>query len=405
MPKRLHPFAVGVDWLQVFCEFREQIPDIGSAGNVHWRRTDFPTAQFLQRIEVYYNNGEYTQKFADVLCLPRLSCLKKNAAQLKILNKWLYTSSWFQILAETMRELRLKYISISRIDLYYDCIKYQNGRKPKQIILDYIDRKVLKIGINRGYIAFNDWGYTIAENTTKPTIEVSKSLPNVNGITWGRKGYIQTQIYNKSLEMREQKHKEWIAAMWENVGLTGEDVWRTEIRIQKTGKDLQLLDSGDLFSLGISEIADTERIYELFLTYADRQMRFVKADYHAKKQQMKPIILFPDHLTTPQYRPKHAYVASGTNRTLSMVKNYLGSISAELGRLQDSWKVRMYAQKLSDAQTTLEWLFQHYEFGEPRPSKSPEIKWLARKLLEEEWQGEILTPKQQRPNLFSHAAH
>ena len=405
MPKKYHPFACGIDWLQVFCEFQQNIPDVGKFCDVAWRRADYPTAQFLQRIEVYVNDGKCTQKFADVMCSPRLSCLKKSAAQLKIVNKWLYTSAWFKFLSEVMRALSLKYISISRVDVYYDCIKYQNGRKPKQLILDYIDRKVLKIGINRGYIAFNDWGYSIAANTTKEAISVSKSLPNVNGITWGRKGYIQTQIYNKSLEMREQKHKEWIARMWEEVGLTSEDVWRTEIRIQKTGKDLQLLDSGDMFSLGISEVADAERIYELFLTYADKQMRFVKADYHAKKQQMKPIVLFPDRLTTPQYRTKHAYIASGTNKTLCTVQNYLGTISAELGKMQDSWKARMYAQKLTDAQATLEWLFQHYEFGEPIPSKCPEIKWLARKLLNEEWSEEVLEPTKQQPNLFSHADH
>ena len=405
MAKKVHTYCSGIDWLQLYCLSMRDIPEKGSVGNIRWVRRQYPTAQYLEIIEVYARDEKCTQKFAEVLCRPRLSCLNPRAHQLKIVNKWLYTSRWFHYLKETISALHLQYKSISRLDLYYDCIKYQNGRKPRTLVSDYISRKVLKIGINRGYIAFNDWGYNIPITTQKEAISLNKTLPNINGITWGNKGYIQTQIYNKSLEMRSVKHKEWIARMWSDAGLIGEDVWRTEIRIQKSGKELQLLETGDLFALGISEVADEERIYETFLTYAEKQLRFVKSDYHAKKQQMKPVELFPPLNSLPTFKPKHVCNVSGTNRTLRMVQNYLVQASITLRQSASDAVTRSYAQRLEDAEKTLEWLFREYQFGQPQPRHSPEFEWLARKTLSENWSGEILKPQYPHGTLFAPATH
>lgn len=415
MPKVNFPYTVGVDWLQLYVKFHTNLPERGRQGNITFAAHDFPTPQFLRKIEVYWNDGQATQKFCEVLCVPRLTALPKSAGMLKVENKWLYTSVWFAALSEVMHVLDMEFCSISRIDLYWDCIRYQNGLYPKKLIADYISRKVLKIGINRGYIAFNDWGYNIPISDNNKAISVQKTLPNINGITWGQKGYIQTQIYNKSLEMRSVKYKEWIARAWEDAGLRGADVWRTEIRVQKSGKDMLLIESGDLFALGMNEIADEYRVLETFLAYAQKHVRFVKADYHAKKQQMQPIDLFCARFDKLRVKPKHASRSTGTNRVLRMVVNYLTATAATIAEVAPNARERSYATRLSDAATTLEHLFEHYEFGEPTSKFSPEMKWLSARLLAERWQQEaeqvkraakkpkleILSPQR---NLFNAAA-
>lgn len=381
MAKTRYKYAFGVDWLQVYCFQSAPIVSVGSQGFISWKRKDYPTAQFLECVEVYASDGAARYLFARVLITPRLSCLDFRASQVKIENKWLYTQLWLPRLRECLAVLHLVYRSISRVDLFFDCIRYQNGFSPKVLIAKYIQQKILKIGINRGYIAFNDWGYNIAGATSKEAIAVSKSLPNVNGITWGQKGYIQTQIYNKSLEMRNVKHKEWIARMWRDCGLNGGDVWRTEIRVQKSGKGLQLLDSGDLFALGIDELKNDQRIYETFLAYAEKQCRFVVADYHKKRQQMKSIALFPALPDPLPIRTKQACNVSGTNRTLRIVQHYLENTCDVLKGSTQKGRFRTYANKLADASAALETMFTNYEFGKPSPRYAPEMRWLSAQVL------------------------
>ena len=385
MPKVKYPFVCGVDWLQIYVKLQSDLPEKGRVGNVCWVFYEYPTPQFKYKFDVYFNDGKSTSKFCEVLARPRITSLPINAAMLKVVNKHLYTSSWFSALSEILAAMKLEYVSVSRIDVYYDCVKYQNGLLPRSLVLGYIERKYLKIGINRGYIAFNDWGYNIPIDTRKDTIKVEKSLPNVNGITFGNKGYIQTQIYNKSLELRQVKHKEWIARSWDDVGLRGGDVWRTEIRIQKGGKSLQLMESGDLFALGMGELTDEYRIFELFLAYADKQMKFVKADYHAKRQQMKKVELFNADYSQLTIKPKHAYRFAGTNKTLRMVVNYLNATARAIEETTPDCRERSYANRLIDAATTLEYLFEHYEFGESKSSYAPEIKWLTARMMADKW--------------------
>lgn len=385
MPKVDYPFVCGVDWLQLYGKFKNDLPERGRSGNVSWIARDFPTPQFKGKLEVYFRDEKCTSLFCEVLFNPRLSSLPVSAAMLKVENKWLYTSSWFSALSEVMAAIGLEYVSISRIDVYYDCIKFQNGLLPRKLVADYILRKVLKIGINRGYIAFNDWGYNIPCGTKKDTISVQKTLPNINGITWGNKGYIQTQIYNKSLELREKKYKEWIVRSWADAGLIGNDVWRCEIRIQKQGKSLQLLESGDMFALGMNEVADEFRVFELFLAYAEKQLRFVKADYHAKRQQMKKIDLFAANMDKVTIKPRHVYDFGNTNKTLRVVVNYLAATAAKINETMPDARIRSYANRLTDAADTLELMYKGYDWGEPKQRTNPEFQWLSARLMNEKW--------------------
>jgi hypothetical protein len=227
-----------------------------------------------------------------------------------------------------MAALPIEFRSITRVDLACDFNKFYGGLSPRLFIKRYLNGEILKIGINRGYMSFRDMGYVIANGSQRLPDGFKKGLPDFNAITWGTKGYVQTQLYNKSLELREGKFKPWIFSSWERAKLDTNDVWRVEFRIQGAGKECQLLETGDLFAFGTSDIADIERIYQMYSVYADRYFRFVKADYHVKKTQMTPIKFFSYSLDLePSVKLKINPVKVHSNKTATMVCNFLNEYS------------------------------------------------------------------------------
>lgn len=374
--KTNYPYLCGVDWLSIYCH-TDPLSNC-DYGEFRLVVDEFRTPQYKNRARVFFRN-DLKIPFCEILFGPTLSVMDIRSCHLRILNKHLYECGWYLRLQKVLLTLRMQYRSITRIDLYYDCNKFKNGRLPKSLALDYISKKVLKIGINRGQISFKDYGYAIAQNTTKDAVQVNVGLPNINAITWGNKGYIQTQLYNKSLELREVKFKQHIVDAWERVGLNPSEVWRTEIRIQKQGLSLQLLDTGDMWALGPDDVANNERIYEVFLAYAAKHMRFVVADYHRKRQQMLPIDLFSYSSDIQQVvKPRIARNSAATFREARRVHTFLRGLADLVHNSDIIVRDRLAADKLYGAAGVIykimppEWLDTL-----PRERVSPRVELTA----------------------------
>lgn len=326
MPKLNYSYVVGLDWLTVYCRQHRQLCTM-EINQFSCTDEIFPTLNYSRKLSVKIAHGSKYLPFAEILHEVKGSIMPPRSVHLRILNEWLYTSTWYKSMRELIWSLGLEYVSISRIDVYADFNKFYAGRTPLRLIQDYLSGKVLKIGINRGYLSFDNMGYVISNGARKLPDGFHVNKPAINGITWGRKGYIQTQLYNKSKELRDVKFKPWIYETWQQYGLDVNNVWRLEFRIQKEGKSLQLLDSGDLFQLGISDMSDFHRIHDLFTAYVIKYARFVLRDYHVKKQQMDNIRLFGD-ITENQavIRPKINQEHIASNRTAKIVRNFLDQL-------------------------------------------------------------------------------
>lgn len=291
MPKVHYPYVVSVDWIQVYGLLHSPLETL-KPKSFSIKVEDYPTAQFLRRSTISYEIDGRIRVFAHILHQARTSVIKENACQIKVINEQLYTAGWVSRLRSMIQELNIEYKSISRLDICADFNKLYKGLHPLTLIKGYLTQKYLKIGINQGYVAFKSMGYLISNQTKSLSKNFSLGTQEYNGVTWGSKGYVQTQLYNKTQELRDKGTKPWIVEQWINAGLDINNVWRLEFRIQKAGKSLELMETGDIFSLGLSEISDEHRFLELFQSYVDKYARFVKRDYHVKKQQMTPIILF-----------------------------------------------------------------------------------------------------------------
>lgn len=390
MAKLNYPFACGIDWLQVFVFLHSPLEN-KEIGDVRVTVSDYPTAQFLEKAEISLRFESKWLPFAIILFKPRTSVLPSYAAQMKLENRALYEENLMPRLSYVFSVLNIEYRSISRVDIFYDCNKFWGGRSPRQFLTDYTRQKVLKIGINRGFLNFDNFGYQVANGSKKMPAGFRVGSPLWTGCTWGSKDYIQAQIYNKSEELRKVKYKPHIVAMWEDCGLDPECVWRSEIRIKKQGKHLQLIESGDLFSLGAFEIANQERIWELFKEYSDKYFRFVFRDYHAKRQQMRPCRLFGqlvDNQTS--IKRKIHFHQTHSNRVTSMVVNYLGRLKELLGQGIVLEVNKHIAADVDAVMRQIQNTFPNYFFNENNKSDFDVFRRLNDMLLRREWQGEKL---------------
>lgn len=330
MPKIHYPLAISIDWLSIYC-FRHGDLSHDCKFFSCVVEQDYPTTQYLSRAIIKWKEGSRVEKFAELLFRPRLSSMPPAGVHFRILNEPLYTSDWFRRYAIIMSTLPLEFRSVSRIDLCADFNKFYKGMSPRLLIKKYLNGDILKVGINQGYLSFRNMGYVISGNASRLPQGFKKGVPDINAITWGSKGYVQTQLYNKTRELRDVKFKPWIYQLWQRCGLDTEDVWRLEFRVQGAGKEMQLLESGDLFALGVSDVSDQAKIYDKFLTYAERYFRFVKADYHVKKTQMKPIVFFSrDADYEPSVKLKINPTRTSSNRTSTMVCNFLNKLDKSI---------------------------------------------------------------------------
>lgn len=326
MPKLNYPFVIGVDWLSLYghqkAEFVQEKNDVYSTTLEEYR-----TPQYSRRMIIKFNEGGKYLPFAELLFSPCITSIHPLSCQLRVLNRGLYLPGWLSNLSLLLRSLPFEYRSMTRIDIYADFNKFYRGLLPSTLIDNYIKAKFLKIGINNGYLSFKSMGYTIANNSAALPKGFSVDSAQYNGITWGHKGYCQTQLYNKTLELREVKYKPWIVESWEQAGLDTSNVWRLEFRLQKAAKDVKFLDTDTEGQLSLMDLVEPQRIIGLFRMCVDKYARFVKRDYHVKKQDMNPVILFSqvaEYHTNIEF--KIHKVKTATNRTAKVVANVLNGL-------------------------------------------------------------------------------
>lgn len=363
-------YVVGLDWLQLYCYNHATSVGFKSVG--HWRvaDNDYPTKQYARRaVFSIFENGSPFQ-YAELLYFPRVSSINPRSCQLRILNAALYRQDWYYWLCSLFSSFPLEYRSISRIDVYADFNRFAFHLHPKALIHGFVNRNILKIGVQRGYINFDNMGYQVASNDNSNSDVNFADMPNYNAITFGSKGYVQTQIYCKSKELRDVKYKDWIYQTWVAAGLDTNDVWRLEFRIQKGGKDLILLDSSDMFCVGISEICSSARIMDLFFSYCDRYARFVYRDGHVKRQQMRKVVLFSENPDfDPCFKLKSRKTKAGSRRGVVQCLNYLNALEESIEKGEIELQGYHHQGAIMQVRNVLNQLFPAYDFTALKTNK------------------------------------
>lgn len=214
------PLSVNLDWLSFradapvhFFPSEQQIfEEYGEIVLEHQKRG---AGMFLNLYKVFWN-GEHV---AHLLSGPRdAKTSPPDVVKVEILNHVLYSSETPAVIEAMCKELGLCIRNTSRIDISID-------------------------GANRLPVFMN--GFLKQKRTAKRRIEiVGKAKPqgkvfdkkyNFNSFKIGgaEKSIV---IYNKTSEL-EYSHKNYIRAAWDKAGIDykGQDVWRTELRLNSEG--------------------------------------------------------------------------------------------------------------------------------------------------------------------------
>lgn len=305
MNKNIRPYVISIDWLSIHVhrcmDFSFDRMDITYLYATDEQKTKFTfedsghgSKTYNHIINVYMSG----QEFADLSFMPRQKEINSLSCSIRIVNKQLYEPNLMQNIAEFLTLYSFRFIGISRIDIAYDCNELYGGLRPEKLISKYLKGEIIKYGNSGGYTQFSQnynlsvdgFGkldlsedVVICQNiheyeTTKTLVDGSstKKPISTHTITWGTKASaVQTQLYNKSLEMKTKKYKQHIAYRWLNAGLDiSKDVWRVEIRINSAGRLLENARTSETHILNMQDILFSEQLEIIFQSYANKYFKF-----------------------------------------------------------------------------------------------------------------------------------
>lgn len=232
------------------------------------------TKQFAHCYNILPRGANYS--VAVVQCCPRAGILNPRAVIIKLANYLLYTENLTNYIDKMLNELYIEAKSVSRLDLAIDFYEFENGYKPEQLIRDYLNGEIIRVGQGVGRVFFAQ------RQTTDGKTKETKTAISYNGLQFGSKSSIaNVYLYNKTRELTEAKsegHKDkpHIRESWKLNGLNEEerDVWRLEVSLKPEALVFADGNTGELLDFKKWETA-LDNAQLIFGTYVDKLFKFV----------------------------------------------------------------------------------------------------------------------------------
>lgn len=259
---------ISIDYLQLYCDASH----LSYAEEFTAEAEEYGTKNF-EILEKVYLQGSL---FATVQRKPRSDILQPYAAIIKFENSLLYYVDAELIITNFLQQCQLFILSITRIDIAVDFKKFQKGLLPQNLIKGFMKEKYLKNGRGK---------YTIIGN--------QKNALDVSYLRFGTKSSdINVYLYNKSLEMREQTFKPYIAEQWKQLaGSPLEDVWRLEFSLTAKATTFVDLATGEVENIDLSILSNNQQKKRLVSALEKRYFEFKINDGQANKSRMKRLQL------------------------------------------------------------------------------------------------------------------
>lgn len=216
------------------------------------------------------------EEVASLVADPHSEILKMDSGLLKVVNKFLYQKDLLVYVKKLLRDLKLEFRTISRIDICVDFLKFSSGLQPANFIKNYMAGKYVKTGKGKGKAVFNNTARGIEYESLKFGSETSD---------------VTYYLYNKSQEMKDVKNKQWIRDNWTANGWDGKhDVWRLEFSLKSNTQTIIDPETGEAF-FSFKDLEIANRIEDIFKFHFDRYFRFVYGKKKCRKDRMKPLNL------------------------------------------------------------------------------------------------------------------
>lgn len=267
MDRRKHKRAVFLDWLELFCSEPSTIPHNAE----YFKRNGY---EVLERA---YGTPQYSEMFTLVEDgFPMIEIRRNpyslrsqggifqpNNCHVRLTNRACYLDSPIDYIRRFLLAHNYQYNALTRIDVCHDFNEFDNGKNPQNFVSDYMKERILKINQSRLAAHGKDnW------NERK-----------WNSLKWGSPtSIVSTKLYNKSLEMREQKAKYYIIDRWEECGLdTERDVWRIEFSLKPAAQAQFNKQTGEYVELNLSSYDTPDKLLKRFLVLEEHYFHFKTA--------------------------------------------------------------------------------------------------------------------------------
>lgn len=329
----------------------------------------------------------FTIKHKDfVIChvhmCPRSSALDIKGCAVKAGNRLLYSCSWSQYLHDVIDALGLKVVSLTRVDVCCDFVKFANDLLPSDFIHHYLrdtcdefpttyirrgSNKYCCIGVKR--MLSQD------EKINKDSL-IDAVESSFDYIRWGsRSSGCSVYLYNKWQELKDKKSKPWILQSWIDAGIIEDPekagdpehpVYRLELSIQAKGmnvkdvdrkaadtpaipkgkgkkkKEERLFSANDYRKLSVDDFATQTRVEQTFWSYADRYFSFKICEGQKYVKDMKTLVLFDEMNLEPTLKPIYFNTSLNAGRAEHNASVAIRRVYNELGLLSTSEKDILY---------------------------------------------------------------
>lgn len=196
---------------------------------------------------------------------PRSSALKPNLVIVKLANRCLYEYDYVKLVKIINEGLNLEYNSLSRLDICADFYTLKS-MSPQELIRQFLQRKLRRFGKSKYVLHGN-------QDRVQEYEYLRFGSPTSDVVCY---------LYNKSLEMREVKHKPYIVRQWSQLSYKYEDitpapdVWRLEFRLN--GDNIKALcdDNGELNELSLDALNNKSTLLYLYSALVNKFWRWAR---------------------------------------------------------------------------------------------------------------------------------
>lgn len=321
-PSRLR--CVNIDWLEVFC--------LEPPGQPHdaqfYRDLGFEVVERAYGTPVYaemFTVIDEGHKLIEVRRRPlsvrsKGGVMEDNSCHLRLTNFGCYLRNSISILSEFIIAAGLLYRSLSRIDICLDFQEFDSGLLPSDFVISFMKGDYQKINqCNLAAHGKDGW-----------------ALRSWNSLKWGsEKSAVTTKLYDKTLELEQQRDKSYIRDIWQACGLVGSaHVWRVEFSVSPHSNFMVSDKEKVLIPRSLDAFSNKERQFFQFCVFANKYFHFKHREYTATgslrpKNRCADVDLFHFNGRERFYFPEHLVVQEDIGRTEKLLAKRLYSMSRD----------------------------------------------------------------------------
>lgn len=270
---------ISVDWLSIYVStLGKKTPNVGSI-----RAMDYGT-QVYQFTEYYQINDK---DVAVLTYAPRSGALVHDTGIIKVLNEYLYTEDIYTLVNNIILDWGLVALSVSRLDICADFHRFVDYAIMDDFFEDFLSCKIWRIGKGKFKVIGKE--RRRMQDDTFAVQGVQSSRHSFQYLRFGgNTSDISAYLYNKSLEFKEVKEKNYIKEMWRQNNMDDDkDVWRLEFSLK--GNAVKIINevTGEVYFDKLEIVKDDNLIRRLYTTLYGRYFDFRVNDGQQRKDRMK----------------------------------------------------------------------------------------------------------------------